>query len=161
MITSMMDEIPRRELSFEALSGRVIEHVASADGAYYRPFQGDPAFTGDDVTKYYATQDGPSHARAVHRPVQPARARANPGTQGAVACRAGSRGEGPLEGTSQGAAVTKWLYQARVVPMGKPMLIDDNHGRPTTFTFDEVTSLSHGGTLARATSRFARPRPET
>jgi hypothetical protein len=34
--------------------------------------------------------------------------------------------------------VTKWLYQARVVPMGKPLLFPDSHGRPTTFTFDEV-----------------------
>lgn len=34
--------------------------------------------------------------------------------------------------------MTKWVYQARVVPMGKPMLLPDNHGRPTTFTFDDV-----------------------
>ncbi len=34
--------------------------------------------------------------------------------------------------------MTKWVYQARVVPMGKPMLFPDNHGRPTTLTFDEV-----------------------
>ena len=55
-----MDEIPRRELDFEALGGRVIEHVASAEGAYYRLFGGDPVFTGDDVTKYFVTQDGAS-----------------------------------------------------------------------------------------------------
>ena len=36
-VVSMMDEIPRRELDFEALGGRVIEHVASPDGDYYRP----------------------------------------------------------------------------------------------------------------------------
>jgi len=57
-VVSMMDEIPRRELDLEALGGRVIEHVASAEGAYYRPFEGDPPFTGDDVTKYYVAQDG-------------------------------------------------------------------------------------------------------
>ena len=34
--------------------------------------------------------------------------------------------------------MTKWVYQARVVPMGKPMLFPDHHGRPTTFTFDKV-----------------------
>ena len=34
--------------------------------------------------------------------------------------------------------MTKWLYQARVVPMGKPILFPDNHGRPMTFTFDKV-----------------------
>ena len=33
--------------------------------------------------------------------------------------------------------MTKWLYQARVVPMGKPVLFPDQHGRPTTFTFDK------------------------
>ena len=53
-----MDEIPRRELDFEALGGRVIEHVASQDGDYYRLFGGDPQFTGDDVTKYFVAQDG-------------------------------------------------------------------------------------------------------
>ena len=34
--------------------------------------------------------------------------------------------------------VTEWVYQARVVPMGKPMLVPDKHGRPTTLTFDNV-----------------------
>ena len=34
--------------------------------------------------------------------------------------------------------MTKWVYQARVVPMGKTMLLPDSHGRPTMFTFDEV-----------------------
>ena len=32
-VVAKMDEIPRRELDFGALGGRVIEHVASADGA--------------------------------------------------------------------------------------------------------------------------------
>ena len=57
-VVAKMDEIPRRELDFGALGGRMIEHVASADGAYYRVFGGDPVFTGDDVTKYFVAQDG-------------------------------------------------------------------------------------------------------
>ena len=57
-VVSKMDEIPRRELDLEALGGRVIEHVASANGDYFRPFGGDPAFTGSDVTKYYVSPDG-------------------------------------------------------------------------------------------------------
>ena len=57
-VVSKMDEIPRRELDFDALGGRVIEHVASANGDYFRPFGGDPMFTGDDVTKYFVAQDG-------------------------------------------------------------------------------------------------------
>lgn len=36
----------------------MIEHVASPDGNYYRPFGGDPAFRGDDVTFYYVNEDG-------------------------------------------------------------------------------------------------------
>ena len=54
----MMEEIPRRELDFTALGGRVIEHVASPNGDYYRVFGGDPPFTGDDVTNYFVAQDG-------------------------------------------------------------------------------------------------------
>lgn len=39
--------------------------------------------------------------------------------------------------------MTKWVYQARVVPIGKPMLVPDGHGQPTTFTFDRFNfSLS-------------------
>ncbi len=57
-VMTKMDEIPRRELDFEALGGRVIEHVESRDGDFYRVFGGDPAFTGDDVTKYFVAQDG-------------------------------------------------------------------------------------------------------
>ena len=57
-VVSMMDEIPRRELDFGALGGRVIEHVVSRDGDYYRPFGGSPPFTGDDVTRYFVAHDG-------------------------------------------------------------------------------------------------------
>lgn len=55
---SRLREIPRSELDFEALGGRMIEHVASRDGDFYHQFGGDPQFTGDDVTAYYVTEDG-------------------------------------------------------------------------------------------------------
>jgi len=32
--------------------------------------------------------------------------------------------------------VTKYLYQARVVPIGKPWTVHDNQGQPVTWTFD-------------------------
>ena len=52
-----MDEIPG-ELLASSAGGRVIEHVESRDGDFYRVFGGDPAFAGDDVTKYFVAQDG-------------------------------------------------------------------------------------------------------
>ena len=45
-------------MDFAALGGRMIEHVASPDGDYYRSFGGDPQFTGDDVTMYYVNESG-------------------------------------------------------------------------------------------------------
>ena len=93
-IVSTMTEIPRRELDFNALGGRVIEHVASAEGAFYGPHLGDPPFTGGDVTMYYVNESGvPCLLRALHKSVQSRRPRADPRTQGAAAHRAGERGE--------------------------------------------------------------------
>ena len=43
--------------------------------------------------------------------------------------------------------MTKWVYQARVVPMGKPIMFPDQHGRPTTFTFDKVKRPEPAGEL--------------
>ena len=85
-VIAMMDEIPRRELDFEALGGRVIEHVASADGDYYRPFGGDPPFTGDDVTKYFVAQDGTPRcwSAAQTRPAAPNSNRCRPGSSSAA-----------------------------------------------------------------------------
>ena len=57
-IIELLDEIPRNELSFDALGGRMIEHVASPDGDYYRPWGGDAAFRGDDVSFYYVNEAG-------------------------------------------------------------------------------------------------------
>jgi hypothetical protein len=39
-----LTEIPRNELNFEAMGGRVIEHVASPNGDFYFAFHGDPQF---------------------------------------------------------------------------------------------------------------------
>ena len=82
----MMEEIPRRELDFEALGGRVIEHTASRDGDFYRPHLGDPPFTGDDVTKYFVAQDGTPTMleRCTNRPAAPSSNRCRPGSSSAV-----------------------------------------------------------------------------
>jgi hypothetical protein len=57
-IISRLTEIPRNELNFEAMGGRVIEHVASPNGDYYTVFGGDPQIVGSDVTSYYVREDG-------------------------------------------------------------------------------------------------------
>ena len=51
-------EIPRSELDFGALGGRMIEHVASSDRDFYILFGGDPDYIGNDVTAYYVSEDG-------------------------------------------------------------------------------------------------------
>jgi hypothetical protein len=33
--------------------------------------------------------------------------------------------------------VTNYLYEARVVPIGRPVTLPDDHGRPRTWTFDK------------------------
>ena len=33
--------------------------------------------------------------------------------------------------------MTKWLYQARLVPIGRPTTVRGDHGQPVTFSFDK------------------------
>ena len=57
-IIATKEELPLSELDFEALGGRLIEHVASRDGDFYRMFGGDPGHAGDDVTTYFINAAG-------------------------------------------------------------------------------------------------------
>jgi hypothetical protein len=64
-----LTEIPRAELSLEALGGRVIEHVASPNGDYFFPYFGDAGFVGDDVVAYFIREDEtPIMLQRRHRP---------------------------------------------------------------------------------------------
>ena len=74
-VVSKMDEIPRRELDFDALGGRMIEHVASADGGLTTACSAAiPPFTGDDVTKYFVAQDGARRDAGALHPARHSRA---------------------------------------------------------------------------------------
>ena len=145
-VVSMMDEIPRRELDFDALGGRVIEHVASADGDYYRPFGGDPAFTGDDVTKYYVAQDGiVHHAGALHKPVQPRRSRTDAGEEAAAPARAAGRGQGQVPAAEKDSPVN-WQYTARLVPLDVQVSVPSKPDRePWHYTFTTETFAREKG----------------
>jgi hypothetical protein len=55
-IVTLKEEIPRNELDFGALGGRVIEHLPSGD--FYVVFRGDASYTGDDVRHYFTNSAG-------------------------------------------------------------------------------------------------------
>jgi hypothetical protein len=68
-IVATKTEIPRAELNFEALGGRVIEHVASRDGDFYFVFSGDPSYVGHDVRSYFVNVAGdPVLLQRAHNP---------------------------------------------------------------------------------------------
>lgn len=55
-IVASKNEIPRSELDFGALGGRVIEHVPT--GRFYFRFLGDPGYVRDDVRDYFMDESG-------------------------------------------------------------------------------------------------------
>lgn len=104
------------------------EHVASPYGDYFFPYFGDAGFIGDDVVAYFIREDEtPIMLQRCHRPSSRAeleQIRAARGAQGGAA----GRGESPPHGTPQGASVTRYLYSARILPIGKPVVIPDVKG---------------------------------
>ena len=101
-VVSMLNEISRRELDFSPLGGRMIEHTASPDGDWYTVFGGDPAFSGDDVTKLLRQRGRPTgHVATRIQPRQPPRTRTKTGPQGG---NAGSRRRTPPSSSTSNAA---------------------------------------------------------
>ena len=66
-IVRIKDEIPRSELDFDALGGRVFEHVPT--GHFFRVFHGDATFTSNDVAHYFVDAAGnPTMLKRAHCP---------------------------------------------------------------------------------------------
>ena len=56
IMASGWEELSRSDLDFEALGGRVIEHLPT--GRFFRLFFGDPTYVGTDVSAFFVTAEG-------------------------------------------------------------------------------------------------------